>query len=845
MIKKSINLLIKAFGIFILVIAAGNLVHGILGIRENVTHGQMGIYQEWNARRGGVVLTSIIADTPAERAGLKARDLIIRINGQKLTAQNYSDLFGEQLAGVSVRMTIKRGEQILEVKISKELLPFLKRFLIFISSLLLPLLMMVYVFVGLWLAFKSNSGVANLIVLVCFTFGVQFYITGSLVTGGLPGNYFLLEVRYVLLRFSYMISPVFWLLLFTRFPERSTLVREHRKLTNVGIVFLPVCFFSYSYLLTDFSGTDLYDTLNFLYIVLYYSLGIMMISIGGEKSPSVLKKRQARLIYFGINIGMLSILVGSLGTRSIDHWYSNMPNYMVWSLLFLYLLSHVGGLLVPFTFYNVFRHKKLLETRSALKRRVYYFSATILLFLSYSILTIITGNYVVNSFKIREPNFIIIFTLMTAMTFFPLHGYLYRWIERKLFPEKSMYKKSLQELIKELQGIINFQGLPVRIAQWVEETLAVSPVKVFTLGNNGTCPVEFLEHYTSGNAKSIMNKTKDGGIFFWDELPPISGTGVISIDTRERHWAEENHISLTVPMLSMDSLVGLLHIGKRKDNEDFSGDDIAFFKEAASQTAVTVQSLMLKSDSLERERLLGELQMARRIQQRLLPQSIPGIDEVEGLALLGKSIPCQEVGGDYFDIIPLGSSRAILAVADVSGKGAGAAILMSNLQAALRSILRFSTSLASIAGELNRIICRNTDATQFITLFLGLWDNNSGEFQYMNAGHNPALVTGVSGEVRELTRTGIAMGIRNETVFSVDSVKLESGDILTLYSDGLEETFNEQKQTFGVERIIASLKRNLTHPPQKIMTLLLKEVEEFAGEEPRHDDLTVIVAKKE
>ena len=225
-----------------------------------------------------------------------------------------------------------------------------------------------------------------------------------------------------------------------------------------------------------------------------------------------------------------------------------------------------------------------------------------------------------------------------------------------------------------------------------------------------------------------------------------------------------------------------------------------------------------------------------------MPQSIPAI---KGLSLYGENRTCFEVGGDYFDYIPLGEDAVMLVVADVCGKGAGAALLMSNLQAGLKSIAHFNTQPQQIVTRLNSMVYENTSPYQFITLFVGILHGKSGMLQYVNAGHTPGLLLDSRGPVQQLSRTGIGLGIRANSTFTERQVTLAPGSLLVLYSDGLEESFNENQEIYGVDRIIQTLQTNKENTPRQITAKLLKEIDTFAGSEPQADDLTLIIAQSQ
>jgi sigma-B regulation protein RsbU (phosphoserine phosphatase) len=340
--------------------------------------------------------------------------------------------------------------------------------------------------------------------------------------------------------------------------------------------------------------------------------------------------------------------------------------------------------------------------------------------------------------------------------------------------------------------------------------------------------------------RSVLQKTKSGANFYWDEIPEEASD---IIEEEEKRWALQTGISITVPMISRGEQVGILSIGKKKNNEDFNGDDLEIFQDAAQHTALAIQNIKLQSAHLEKKRLDKELEVARNIQTQLMPRQIHGI---EGLQVHGEYKPCFEVGGDYFDVIPMDEQKTALVIADVSGKGAGAALLMSNLQASLRMAISVSLPLKEIVYKINNIIFENSLPSQFITFFIGVWDQQSKSLLYINAGHNPPFILRTNNRIKKLSTTGIALGIKENQAYKCQSINLAAKEILVIYTDGIEEFFNYQLEAFGVERMIKTFKENKRLHPKEIIQKLFKALKNFTGgKEAYHcDDLTIIAAKR-
>jgi serine phosphatase RsbU (regulator of sigma subunit) len=244
----------------------------------------------------------------------------------------------------------------------------------------------------------------------------------------------------------------------------------------------------------------------------------------------------------------------------------------------------------------------------------------------------------------------------------------------------------------------------------------------------------------------------------------------------------------------------------------------------------------------EKERLEREVQIARQIQLQLLPSQLP---ETERLKIAARSDPALEVGGDYYDAVDLSDGKVLLALGDVSGKGVGAAILMSNLQANLHVLGQQNLPLEEIASELNRQIWRNSTAEMFITFFLARLECDQLKMTYVNAGHDTPLLLR-DGEVTELKEGGLLLGVNPEAIYNAGEIHLRTGDLLACYSDGLTEAMDEHEVEFGVDRMVSTLQDQKEDPAWAIVDGVLRSVRTYAGDErAARDDLTLMIVKVE
>ncbi len=248
----------------------------------------------------------------------------------------------------------------------------------------------------------------------------------------------------------------------------------------------------------------------------------------------------------------------------------------------------------------------------------------------------------------------------------------------------------------------------------------------------------------------------------------------------------------------------------------------------------------MRQMELETERLEEELRLARQIQTRLLPASAPVLEHME---LAGKSLPAREVGGDYFDYILLPDGRIGLAVADVSGKGAGAALLMSSFRASLRSQDLARLGPAQTLAALNRFVCSSVDPGKFITAFLAVLDPRTGEILYANGGHEPPVIVKDGVTVAELSDGGLILGAFAHAEYQEGSIRMPSGSLLAIFTDGVTEAQNMEGDFFGNDRLMEVLGSRIKDDCPHLLDRILVEIQSFAGEAPQSDDITLLLAR--
>lgn len=299
-------------------------------------------------------------------------------------------------------------------------------------------------------------------------------------------------------------------------------------------------------------------------------------------------------------------------------------------------------------------------------------------------------------------------------------------------------------------------------------------------------------------------------------------------------------IAVLVPMSLQDETKGILAIGPKISGTDFNEAELEFLKTLGNQAMTSLENARLFQEALEKQRMEEELHIARTIQQGLLPSGLPNILNYDVAAL---NVPSRQVGGDYFDVISILESIYGIAIADVSGKGAGAALLMSNLQASLHALILSETPIGEIVKRINNLIHQNTALDKFITFFYGQLDTDRNCFTYCNAGHNPPYRVSGNGKIEELGVGGLILGMMVDIEYETASIDLKPGDCIVMYTDGITEAMNVGGEEFGEERLKQLIINERKLNSQGLIDRIVSEVNHFTEGMSQADDITMVVIR--
>jgi len=393
------------------------------------------------------------------------------------------------------------------------------------------------------------------------------------------------------------------------------------------------------------------------------------------------------------------------------------------------------------------------------------------------------------------------------------------WVDRRFFREAYNAEQILGELSEQVRGILDRESLLETVCRRISESLHVDRIAV--LLREGSC---FRPALATGYGAPLECE--------------IPGDAEPDPKTLERLDSQ-----LLLPLASRKEVLGYISLGPKKSEEPYSPTDTHLLRTVAAQTGLALENSRLSeaiaAEIAQREMLHREIEIAREVQQRLFPQQLP---EVPALEYAGNCRPARGVGGDYYDFLALSSGKLGLAIADVSGKGIPAALLMASLQASVRGQSQSGVNVAELMAQVNRLVFDASPENRYATFFYGLFDPATRRLTYTNGGHNaPILLRG--SDVLRLETGGPVVGLFRAAAYEQGEIQLLPGDLLVLYTDGISEAENPAEEEWGEEPLIAAAAQCRDLPPSEMISRLMAAADAFAAGAPQHDDMTLVIAK--
>lgn len=840
----------------------------------------------WSAdiRRGRVVIVQVSGNGPGSE--LRPGDELVAINGKQITdPAQIADFWKTTSPGSNYSVIIRRDGEAQEFSLHTAAFPTIWLALLRAASVVIRSVFLITGFAVFLL--KPFNKQATLLAAMFATF-VWVLAAGPVASIGSesPLN---IGIEMLVRLASIFFAPLLFHF-FLVFPEPSPLLRRFPRLEyylylpHLAVVFLFSLAADLLLIVAPQSVNGFNRRLSFLLdagavmTVVYVVAGLASLIVS-YKHAGLAAKRKLRVIVAGTVAGFVPplFLIGVWLLLTLFRFeFSTVSREPLQWILLIVLISFA---FIPFSFaYAILRHQ-VIPVRVIVRRGVRYLlvSRGFLIIegvVVFSLLSfLLTGDRIEIIDRIGPRADILataITTLGSVVLLRRVNRRVMSTIDRRFFRESYDAQQILSELGQAVRTATTTDQMLHLAVVKIQDALHTENVTIFLLddssgnylyaassldaapslastglaergaGNNGFPSSLMLPR--DGNLVNRLRDSGQGLVIEPEEEAQDSPVGII-----ERRALRRARSALLLPIVARDQVLGIISLGRRLADLPFSREDRRMLMAVAWQMAFALENAKLVHSLADEERLRVEVEIAAEVQRRLFPQRPP---EVSDLDLSGICLPARGVGGDYYDFLSLTNGQIGLAVADVAGKGISAALLMSIVQASLRSnVTSLNGRLTDLVCSMNELLHRSTGPHSFATFFYAQYDAQSRLLTYVNAGHNPPLLVrhnengSTDTRVTLLNIGGPVIGAFSNSLYEQETVEMSCGDTLIAYTDGLTEALNREGQEFGESRLLNLAGEHAGLAAEELSDRIVSSVQQWCGETPQHDDLTLVIMK--
>lgn len=834
-----------------LIFAAPTLLYAVLWMAavRRVPSVELGFDDPYLASAHAMLVRRVTAGSPAEHAGVLPGDRIIAINGHRIRSADFqTTVWRQHQPGDAVQLTIQRPGRpaplivtgVFRSRLSGNLTEY-------VFEEVRNLYPIPFVVVGLAVLFLRLTDPKAWLLALLFASFIQVPGQADAIIAMAPRlGPFALAYKAL---FQAMLGPLFYFF-FAVFPTQSPVDRRVPWLKwaalGLGIIFglpgLRTGNMQVPPVLGNLLGPDLSQKIALGHTYGFIALGMISLAVNFYHAHDPELRRKLRVILWGAAVGVGPPAIeraaedfGGFGPRS---WL----NTIIVLVLAIFPLSLA---------YAVVKHR-VLEIPVLLKRSARYLLVqrgfTVLLALLSIGLTFLFASFFAAHFErlieAAQSSGIALGVVFGSALLWggsQLHKHVSGRIDRAFFRNAYDARVILEDLAENIRRTTERAEIAQLLQRHLVEALRPSFLVIYFEGGHrrliaasGAVPPELSE--ISADAPLLSRLAAHGQP---SDFPPPAQ------DPAGASALAALHPDCLVPMLGRGAgLVGLLVLGRRLSDEPYSGEDKRLLASVASQAATALENITLAEEIAERmeaeRRVAFEMEIAKEVQTRLLPQAPVRLKTLDCAA---QCIQARAVGGDYYDFLDLSPQHVGLVLADVSGKGVHAALLVANLQAHLRSQSSVAPEdPARLLRVVNRMIWKSTSAEHYATLFYALYDDSTRGLKYVNCGHNPPVLMHPDGSVERLKATATVIGLFERWECTVREVHLAEGDVLVIFSDGVTEAERKEDEEYGEERLIEKLRATRRLAASEIVSSILNSVQQFSAG-AQSDDLTLLVAR--
>jgi len=854
----------------------------------------------WAVSQQGGVVRIVYVRPGGPAPALQAGDEIVSLDGQPVKQALQLAAFTRLAAGTPYSIVIRRQGQTQGFTFRTAPLPVPVSMLFRVMYLVIPALVLI---TGLAVfLLKPDDKQALLLALMFGMFipeipgaafaGSSLWLIGLMVCGSTVSNF---------------VWPVF-LHFFLIFPERSPLLRRFPRVEvylylPYLLLFLP--FYTTNYVLSAvaperaFAFQQKFVRLEVVIsslIVAYIAGGLVSLLVN-YRQASRTSRRKMRVVVAGSIVGFLPSLL-----MAGAYFIGGPASFSTVQWEWLGVISVVAFTVFPLSFaYAIVRHQ-VIPIRLIIRRGVRYVfvsqGSVVLELVAVFLALIFLLNNVFTYLQASGLVIVIVSGVVSVVVWNSTRSLHCRVIapviDRRFFRRSYNAQQILSELGQELRGMTEMREMTPLVSTKIQDALQTENVAIFLRDERSgdyLCATS-SEHVEDGPvavgakqglvlprhafvAERLRESLQPLAVDFDDPNSWMRALASADAAGNLSRWGEGKVLrsvrsTLLLPVATKDQLLGIVSLGPRLGDLPFSRENKQLLMTVVWQMALVIENAQLVRRKAEEERLRTELEFATEVQRRLFPERPPTLASLE---LSGVCHPARGVGGDYYDFLVLGPGQVGIAVADVAGKGISAALLMSTVQASLRSqAATVDGRLTELVASMNRLLYGSTDTSSYATFFYAQFDEHSRCLTYVNAGHNPPLLVRPMDEARshrndsrgaadgqavaaspevDLAATSVArlmtggpvIGLLENCVYEHETLEVQSGDVLVAYTDGVSEALNPEGEEFGEDRLAGVVTEWSHLSAEELSERIVETVQDWCRDAPQHDDMTLVVVK--
>ncbi len=782
-----------------------------------------------------MVVVAVNTNGPADQAGLRKGDRLTAVDGQAIYSMvDYYVAIAGRYGYEPRNYLVRRNGESLSVTVLPS--PPSRSRMVWGYSLWIS--GFAFLLMGWWVLSKRSDPVARDFFILSLIFA--FFLAD---VPDFPSRAYM-TLKEIVRDFLQLLWPAFFLRFFLHFPSTGNLTS--RLKTRDRLLLLPIAplflLSLYAQLIPLDPATSPVVVLiqygAFLYFLIYFVAGLFIFARKVLRRDRPIMHTKMRVVLFGLVGGLTPFLVGAfLGSFFPDsrilHW-----EWLGFSLL-----------LVPLSIGLAILRYGALDTSFVIRYSLTYGALTVLLLLTYFLVIGVMGYFLASYFRDSGYSLAILAAAGSALILMPIRRKVQLWTDHTFYPARRANREAIEELGHELSRLLDSQDAAQTLLSRLADLYRPERLSLFTSEPEDPNLLREVASICDGKqVRPVFTLDRDSSLSRYlnelrrpafreefEEHHRLNGESLESLSFLSRLDCE-----LLVPLVSANQLSGFLAFGPKSSGALYSQDDLSNLRFLTVQAAALLENRRLYQESLARKRLETELSVAQEIQAHLLPTDSLVLP---GLRICGRMESCREVGGDYYDYFPFDSQSVGMAIADVAGKGIPAALLMTSLRVTFRAEAVRSPFPEQVVTYLNRAVEGMVTSGQFISFFYGIYHLGDRRLRYCNAGMNPPLLfRSRRNYLERLKKGGPVLGVSHNYKFRAGTLRLEEGDLLMLYTDGLTEEINAEGEFFDLNRLIATVRVNFESPIEQLRETIFATVSDFGGRE-RSDDRTVILLK--